>query len=179
MKLVWNILRRWDFNISIYKILKKSCNTLRNRGHSRALTLTSALCCFPLIPFTWNLFFTIWYYHLHFPGRSLWRAICSNHQSPLVSPAQKFFVALRPPSAHLWLLLSKFISALVGELCPPCPPWMKISLPRNDLLGMERWPISHRRRAKSLFLNGLLLGSICTGIQVKLINHCQAVRIKQ
>ena len=32
---------------------------------------------------------------------------------------------------------------------------------------------------KSLFLNGLLLGSICTGIQVKLINLCQAVRIKQ
>ena len=24
-----------------------------------------------------------------------------------------------------------------------------------------------------------LLGSVCTGIQVKLINHCQAVRIKQ
>ena len=32
---------------------------------------------------------------------------------------------------------------------------------------------------KSLFLNGLLLGSICTGIQVKVISHCQAVRIKQ
>ena len=38
---------------------------------------------------------------------------------------------------------------------------------------------SQRRRAKSLFLNGLLLGSMCTGIQVKLVNHCQAVRIKQ
>ena len=34
-------------------------------------------------------------------------------------------------------------------------------------------------KGKSLFLNGLLLGSICTGIQVKLINLCQAVRIKQ
>ena len=34
-------------------------------------------------------------------------------------------------------------------------------------------------KGKSLLLNGLLLGSICTGIQVKLINHCQAVRIKQ
>ena len=31
----------------------------------------------------------------------------------------------------------------------------------------------------SPLLNGLLLGSICIGIQVKLINHCQAVRIKQ
>ena len=28
-------------------------------------------------------------------------------------------------------------------------------------------------KEKDLFLNGLLLGSICTGIQVKLINHCQ------
>ena len=59
------------------------------------------------------------------------------------------------------------------------PPGMRISLPRHYLLGEERWWISRRRRAKSLFLNGLLLGSICTGIQVKLINHCQAVRIKQ
>ena len=62
---------------------------------------------------------------------------------------------------------------------PPWPPQMRISLPRHDLLGEERWPISQRKRAKSLFLNGLLLGSICTGIQVKLISHCQAVRIKQ
>ena len=55
----------------------------------------------------------------------------------------------------------------------------RISLPSHDLLGEERWPISQRRRAKSLLLNGLLLGSFCTGIQVKLINHCQAVRVKQ
>ena len=59
------------------------------------------------------------------------------------------------------------------------PPCMRISLPRHDLLGEERWPISQRRRTKSLFLDGLLLGPVCTGIQVKLINHCQAVRIKQ
>ena len=50
---------------------------------------------------------------------------------------------------------------------------------RHDLLGEERWPISQRRRSRSFFLNGLLLGSVCTGIQVKLINHCQAVRNKQ
>ena len=59
------------------------------------------------------------------------------------------------------------------------PPIMKISLLRHDLLGEERWLISPRRRSKSLFLNGLLLGSICIGIQVKLISHGQAVRIKQ
>ena len=59
----------------------------------------------------------------------------------------------------------------------PQPPRMRISLPRHELLGEERWLISQRRRAKSLFLNGLLLGSIFTEIQVKLINHCQAVRI--
>ena len=53
----------------------------------------------------------------------------------------------------------------------PHRPWMRISLPRHDLLGEERWLISQRRRAKSLFLHGLLLGSFCTGIQVKLISH--------
>ena len=59
----------------------------------------------------------------------------------------------------------------------PQPSQMR-SLPRHDLLGEERWPFS-QRRARSLFLDGLLLGSVCTGIQVKFINHCQAVRIKQ
>ena len=47
----------------------------------------------------------------------------------------------------------------------PRPPQMRISLPGHDLLGEERWPISQRRRAKSLFLNGFLLGSFCIGIQ--------------
>ena len=35
---------------------------------------------------------------------------------------------------------------------------MRISLPRHDLPGEERWLIAQRRRTKSLFLNGLLLG---------------------
>ena len=61
---------------------------------------------------------------------------------------------------------------------PVCRGWRK-RLPRHDLLGEERWLISQRRRARSLFLNGLLCGSVCTGVQVKLINHCQAVRVKQ
>ena len=77
--------------------------------------------------------------------------------------------------------------ALPAEPCPPPPtppahpPRMRISLPRHDLLGEERYLISQRRRARSLFLNGLLLGLICIGIQdiyVK-FNHCQAVMIKQ
>ena len=62
------------------------------------------------------------------------------------------------------------------------PPRMRISLPRHDLLREERWPNSQRRRTLNLFLNGLLLGLICIGIQdmyIKLINHCQAVVIKQ
>ena len=46
-----------------------------------------------------------------------------------------------------------------GSTCraPPHPglPWMRISLPRYDLLREERWPVSQRRRALSLFLNGL------------------------
>ena len=61
----------------------------------------------------------------------------------------------------------------------PQLPQIRISLRRHDLLGEGRWLISPRRRAKSLFLNGLLLSAICPGIQVKVINHCQAVRIRQ
>ena len=66
-----------------------------------------------------------------------------------------------------------------GALPTECPhgPRMKISLPRLDLLGEERWLISQRRRVWNLFLYGLLLGLICVGIQgvyIKLINHCQA-----
>ena len=36
-------------------------------------------------------------------------------------------------------------------------PWTRISLPRHDLLVEERWLNSQRRRARSLFLNGILL----------------------
>ena len=53
---------------------------------------------------------------------------------------------------------------------------LRISPPRHDVLGEEKWLISQRRRAR------LLLGLICIGIQgiyVKLINHCQAEMIKQ
>ena len=71
----------------------------------------------------------------------------------------------------------------VGELCPEEPHWLsqiRISLPKHDLPGKERWSVCQRRRALSLFLNGLLFGLICIGIQgLKLINHCQAVMIKQ
>ena len=52
--------------------------------------------------------------------------------------------------------------------CQPSPaPWQPQmrSLPRHDLLGKERWLISQRRRARILFLSGLLLGLICIGIQ--------------
>ena len=47
-----------------------------------------------------------------------------------------------------------------------CPSQMKISLPRHDLLGEEKWQISQRRRTRKLFLNRLLLGLICIGIRV-------------
>ena len=52
---------------------------------------------------------------------------------------------------------------------------------KTCLLGEERWPVSQRRRAWNLFLNGLLLGLIyieIQGIHVKLINNCQAEMIK-
>ena len=52
----------------------------------------------------------------------------------------------------------------VGVLYPQIPPstafsiQMKKNLLTHDLLGEERWPNSQRRRTRSLFLNGLLLG---------------------
>ena len=55
---------------------------------------------------------------------------------------------------------------------PRHPPRMRISLPRHDLLGEERWPISQMRRARSLVLSGLLLGLICIGVQG--IHICKA-----
>ena len=55
-------------------------------------------------------------------------------------------------------------SLLVSLAEAPELLWMRINLPGHDLLGEERQPISWRRRALSLFLNGLLLGLICIGI---------------
>ena len=54
---------------------------------------------------------------------------------------------------------------------------MRISLPRHDLVGEERWPISQRKRAWNLFLNGLLLGLICIGIQGVCVCVCVCVCI--
>ena len=106
------------------------------------------------------------------------------------------FIVLKPGSSDtctVFLSTSQWIIATFrchwmdvwGGALPagaPQPPRMKVSLPRHGLLGKEMWPISRRRRARNLFLNGLLMSLICIGIQgvhVKLINHCQAVMIKQ
>ena len=40
--------------------------------------------------------------------------------------------------------------ALPAEFSPPFIHHMRINLPRHDLLGEERWPISQRRRARAL-----------------------------
>ena len=61
---------------------------------------------------------------------------------------------------------------------PPGPPWMKKRLPRHDLLGEERWPLLKEKGPEPLS-PGAFIRFICTGIQIKLINHCQAVRVKQ
>ena len=49
--------------------------------------------------------------------------------------------------------------ALTQSPPPPIHHGWRIRLPRHDLLGEERWLISQRRRAQSLSLQGLLLGS--------------------
>ena len=56
------------------------------------------------------------------------------------------------------------------------PPQMRIILPRHDLLEEERWPVSQRKRALSVFLNGLLLGLIHIGIQGIYVNSSIIVR---
>ena len=60
---------------------------------------------------------------------------------------------------------------------------MRVNLPRHDLLGEKRLTnLSEEKGLKHLFLNELLLGLVCTGIQgvyIKLISHCQAVMIKE
>ena len=56
---------------------------------------------------------------------------------------------------------------------------MRISLPRHDLLGEEKWLISQRRRTRKLFLNGLLLGLICIGIEGKYVKLSIIVRQKR
>ena len=96
-----------------------------------------------------------------------------NHLSPLQMVVQ---ACPRPLNPGKQSLMGDVRALPTG---PPRLPQMRISLPRHDLFGEERWLIPQRRRARSLFLNGLLLGPVCTGIQVKLISHCQAVRIKQ
>ena len=69
----------------------------------------------------------------------------------------------------------------VGELYPTEPSWpprMRINLPRHDLLGEERLTSLSEEKG----LETLLLGLVCIGIQgiyVELINHCQAVMIKE
>ena len=71
--------------------------------------------------------------------------------------------------AHILLIRYLKLDLIVGELHPAelsQPPQMRINLPRHDLLGEERWPISQRRRALSLSLNGLFLSSACLGMHI-------------
>ena len=57
---------------------------------------------------------------------------------------------------------------------PHCLPWIRISLPRHDPLRKDKWPISQRRRTRSLFLSGLSLGLICIGIQGTFVKQRKA-----
>ena len=57
--------------------------------------------------------------------------------------------------------LLSLITTLWWGALPAGSPWqpgMRVSLPRHDLLGKERWPISQRKRAKSLFLQWAFIG---------------------
>ena len=63
---------------------------------------------------------------------------------------------------------------------PPWPPRMRISLPRHDLLGEERWPgcFSQGEKGPEPLSPGAFIRFIRIGIQIKLINHYQAEMIK-
>ena len=57
---------------------------------------------------------------------------------------------------------------------PPPPSQMRINLPRHDLCGEERWPVSQRRKALNIFPASLLSSAHIEihSMQVKLINQC-------
>ena len=55
---------------------------------------------------------------------------------------------------------------------PPGPPQMKNSLPRNDLLGEERWPLLSKEKGLDPLSPWAFIRFIRIGIQIKLINHC-------
>ena len=88
-----------------------------------------------------------------------------------------------PSPQEVWdTLVSQFLGSFMGQLRPQGPyghhGWKFVY---QDMICLGReggWSLKGEG-AKSLFLNGLLLSAICTGIQVKVINHCQAVRIRQ
>ena len=52
-------------------------------------------------------------------------------------------------------------------------------LPRHDLLGEERWPLLSKGKGPEPLFPGAFIRFIGIGIQIKLINHCQPVRVKQ
>ena len=113
----------------------------------------------------------------------LWRELVLGTQDPIsardVLGTWQSWPFTTDSLRHTPLSVVRIIRGAASPTRPLWAPWMRIPLPRHDLLGEGRWLISQRRRDKSLFLNGLLLSAICPGIQVKVINHCQAVRIRQ
>ena len=150
--------------------------------------------CYHLLCFSKSFLASIWATLKALWGkqRQRWVSICPavplNRAIRQIVNEKKLYnpYLIVPTRLHsIWKIASSVKYANVGGLCPaepPCPSSMRIILPRHDLIAAERWPIFQRRRALSLFLNGLLLGLICIGIQgicVKLISHCQAVMIKQ
>ena len=103
----------------------------------------------------WNIILFTWFFsHRNFQYKNMFR------------PSKVLFIFKNKPR-------------LVEELCPQSLPSTMDENKSTKTWSAWGEKVSQRRRAKSLFLNGLLLGSVCTGIQVKLISHCQAVRIKQ
>ena len=62
---------------------------------------------------------------------------------------------------------------------PPVHHGWRISLPRHDLLGEERWLLLSKEKGPEPFPLWAFIRFISTGIQMKLTNHCQAVRVKQ
>ena len=52
-------------------------------------------------------------------------------------------------------------------------------LPRHDLLGEERWLFLSKEKGLDHFPPRAFIRFIRIGMQIKLINHCQSVRVKQ
>ena len=119
-------------------------------------------------------------------ARPLWEAAATWVMQDEVFASQRFLPSLPslPSVAFPWDGTSPQTVAL--NMCRGAltqPPRFRHGrrkrLPRHDLLGEERWPFLPKEKGPEPLSPGAFIRFIPIGIWIKLINHCQPVRVKQ